>query len=119
MKTIRLTLVMALLSALVAFLLLATAPTSATVSGGILRFPTSAPTTLDPAVVGGYPSSGYGIAQQIFDGLVQLDANSTVLPAIASSWIASPDVRVFTFTLRNDVYFHNGRQVKAADFVYS
>ncbi|MBI5032325.1 MAG: ABC transporter substrate-binding protein [Chloroflexi bacterium] len=120
MRNIRLVLTSASISALIAVLLLTASPTSAVMNGGILRLPFGDPSTLDPAVVGGFTGYwGYELALQVFDGLVQLDANSNVLPAIASSWIASPDARVFTFTLRNDVYFHNGRQVTSADFVYS
>jgi ABC-type transport system substrate-binding protein len=86
-------------------------------SGGTLRVPLLAePTTLDPAVM--HPRTDYGIGLQIFEGLVQLDQSNNVIPGIASSW-SSPDGIVWTFHLRNDVYFHNGRQVKAGDFVFS
>lgn len=119
MKHIRLALVAALLSAFVAFLLLTVPTTSATVNGGTFRFPSTDPTsgTLDPALIG--YNDDVAVAQQIFEGLTQLDQNANVVPAIASAWSVSPDTKVFTFTLRNDVYFQNGRQVKAADFVYS
>ena len=86
-------------------------------SGGTLRFPiVENPATLDPAVMN--TPSEYAIALQIFEGLVQLDQNNNVIPGIASSW-SSPDAIVWTFNLRGNAYFHNGRQVTAADFVYS
>ncbi len=64
---------------------------------------------------------------QVFNGLVQLDQDLDVQPCIAHSWECSPDGKVYTFYLRNDVFFHNhacfpdgkGRAVKASDFVYS
>jgi peptide/nickel transport system substrate-binding protein/oligopeptide transport system substrate-binding protein len=75
------------------------------------------PRTLDPALI----SSTYEatVVQQVFDGLVQFDADLNVVPSIARSWKASPDGLVWTFELRPGVTFHNGREVTAADFVYS
>ena len=85
--------------------------------GGILRLPsTNVPTTLDPAVVD--TSISMGIDLQIFEGLTQLDTGLNVISAIATSW-NSTDAITWTFNLRNNVYFHNGRQVKSGDFVYS
>lgn len=64
---------------------------------------------------------------QIFNSLVQLDEQLNVVPAIAHSWEISADGLLYTFFLRNDVYFHDspvfesqrGRRVVAQDFVYS
>ncbi|HVO83426.1 MAG TPA: ABC transporter substrate-binding protein [Syntrophobacteria bacterium] len=75
------------------------------------------PRNLDPA----FSTDIYSVTiiQQIFDGLVQFDRNLYVVPALASSWTVSSDGLVYTFTLRRDVRFHNGRSVTASDFVYS
>jgi peptide/nickel transport system substrate-binding protein/oligopeptide transport system substrate-binding protein len=75
------------------------------------------PSTLDPAFV----TDAYGgaVIRQIFDGLVQFDAHLKPLPAIAEFWEASPDGRIWTFTLRRGVTFHHGREVTAHDVVYS
>ena len=59
------------------------------------------------------------MAQQVFDGLVQFDANLNVVPCIAKSWQASYDGLVWTFHLRQGVKFHHGREVSADDFVYT
>ena len=64
---------------------------------------------------------------QIFNGLVQLDDRLRIRPCLAKSWEINPDGTEYRFHLRNDVYFHSdpvfqsvkGRQVKAADFIYS
>ncbi len=75
------------------------------------------PVTLDPALL----SSTFEVmvVQQIFDGLVQFDANLNVVPSLAESWEASSDGLVWTFNLRKGVTFHNGREVVADDVVYS
>jgi len=75
------------------------------------------PLTLDPAFYTDIYSSSVGL--QIFDGLVQLEANLNVVPCIAKSWEASRDGLVWTFHLREGVKFHHGREVHADDFVYT
>lgn len=63
----------------------------------------------------------------LFEGLVTLDENLEVVPAIASSWEISEDGKEYTFYIRRDVYFHDnpcfaaseGRRVLASDFEYS
>jgi ABC-type transport system substrate-binding protein len=87
-------------------------------NGGVYRaaLPWS-PRNLDPA----FSTDIYSVTiiQQIFDGLVQFDQNLNVVPALASDWRVSSDGLVYTFTIRGDAKFHNGRQVTANDFVYS
>ena len=75
------------------------------------------PSTLDPAFV--TDIYGRGVVSQIFDGLVQFDADLKPLPALAEFWEASRDGRTWTFTLRRGVKFHHGREVTAHDVVYS
>jgi peptide/nickel transport system substrate-binding protein len=65
-------------------------------------------------------------SQQLFNGLIQLDTDLTVQPAIAKRWEISDDGLTYTFILRRDVYFHRNvcfadgrRRVVASDFVYS
>jgi ABC-type oligopeptide transport system substrate-binding subunit len=85
--------------------------------GGYRRELGSNPPTLDPA----YLTETYSraVASQIFDGLVQFDADLRPVPAIAEFWQASRDGRIWTFFLRRGVKFHHGREVTAHDFVYS
>jgi oligopeptide transport system substrate-binding protein len=75
------------------------------------------PLTLDPANLTDVYS--ISVAQQVFNGLVQFDANLNVVPCIAKSWEASRDGLVWTFHLRQGVKFHHGREVHANDFVYT
>ncbi|MFH0866783.1 MAG: ABC transporter substrate-binding protein, partial [Bacteroidota bacterium] len=64
---------------------------------------------------------------QLYNGLVQLDDKLEVLPCIAKSWEISGSGLLYTFHLRNNVFFHDhelfkngkGRQVTASDFKYS
>jgi len=75
------------------------------------------PWTLDPAIVGDANSHQYIV--QIFSGLVRLGDDLEVVPDIAQRWELSPDGTTYTFYLREDVFFHDGRQLTAEDFKYS
>jgi oligopeptide transport system substrate-binding protein len=70
------------------------------------------PHTLDPAVAGETTSHEY--IMQIFSGLVRLDDNLEPVGDIAERWDLS-----YTFYLKKDARFHDGREVKAEDFKYS
>jgi oligopeptide transport system substrate-binding protein len=87
------------------------------ISGDVLNLYGEDPYTLDPALAGDSVSINYIF--QIFSGLVTLDNNLEPVADIAESWEVSDDNLVYTFYLRDDVYFHNGTNVKAADFKYS
>lgn len=89
-------------------------------SGGValdLRLMAERPTTLDPAMVEDSASAEF--VDKIYSGLVGLDEDLNVVPEIAERWEVSADGTVYTFYLRPDVYFHNGRKATATDFKYS
>jgi len=90
---------------------------SAVGEGGALKLYGIDPITLDPAVSGEMTSHEY--IAQLFGGLVRLDDNLDPAPDIAERWQISKDGRTYTFYLRQDVRFHDGRGVKAGDFKYS
>lgn len=75
------------------------------------------PITLDPAVSGDALSHEYIL--QMFGGLVKLDESLVPVPDIAKKWEVNADGKTYTFYLRKDVEFHDGRQVTAEDFKYS
>lgn len=85
--------------------------------GGTLNLYGIDPLTLDPAVAGELTSHEYIV--QIYGGLLAFDDNLQSRPNIAQSWQLSGDGRTYTFSLRRDVKFHNGKGVTAADFKYS
>ena len=57
------------------------------------------------------------IIDLIFDPLVEIDEDRNLIPAIAKRWEISPDGRVRTFFIRDDVFFHNGRKLTSKDVV--
>jgi len=81
--------------------------------------------SLDPAFA--RTMANIWAVNQLFNGLVQMNQALKVVPCIAKSWEISEDGKLYTFYLRDDVFFQDdelfpggkGRRVVASDFVYS
>jgi ABC-type transport system substrate-binding protein len=87
-------------------------------SAQVLRYPLlTEPTTMDPARVEDGPT--IDVLMHLYDGLVQWNDKSQVVPNLAESWTVSPDGKVYSFKIRKGVKFTNGDPVTARDFVYS
>ena len=82
-------------------------------SGDTLVFGAAAdPTSLDGAVVS--DGESLRVITQIMEGLVTLKpGTTTVVPQLASKWKAASGGRVWTFTLRKGVTFHDGTPFNA------
>ncbi|WP_373500429.1 ABC transporter substrate-binding protein [Desulfococcus sp.] len=88
------------------------------VSGGKYNIPLSGePSSLDPAYI--TDIYAVNVANNLFDGLVEYDKDLNIVPAIADIWKIARDHKSYTFLLRKDIRFHNGRIVTADDFVFS
>lgn len=85
--------------------------------GATLNLPGGEPPTLDPALTQDATSASYIV--EIFSGLVTLNRDLEVVPDIAESWDLSDDGTTYTFHLRDDVKFHDGKPVTAHDLKYS
>lgn len=55
----------------------------------------------------------------IFEGLVKPDKDGNFKEAVAKSYEISEDASVYTFVLRDNVKFHNGKTVTVQDVIYS
>ena len=109
----------AIFYALVVILILLTSVISCCIpsNSNTLNLLSIEPITLDPAISS--ETTSHLFIGQLFGGLVKLDDDSKIKPDIAESWTISDDGRVYTFKLREDVTFHNGKEVTAQDFEYS
>lgn len=97
------------------------------VYGGLYAYAELQPlTTLDPAQL--IENVSQRAAHQIYELLIDLDPNDlSLVPELAESWEISDDGLLYTFTLRDSVFFHNdrcfpqgvGRKLTAADVKYS
>ena len=60
-----------------------------------------------------YPTSN--ALSLIYNGLTEADYDTNVVPALAHAWETSKDGLTWTWHIRKDVTFHNGRQMTGAD----
>ncbi|CDO06031.1 dipeptide-binding protein of ABC transporter [Mycolicibacterium cosmeticum] len=86
-------------------------------AGNLIAAIAGEPDQLDPQKTSAYFS--FEVLENVFDTLVEPDADLTMRPALAQSWETSPDQLVWTFRLRRGVTFHDGSPLTAADVVYS
>ena len=74
--------------------------------------------TLDPAI--GYDWQNWSMIKSLFDSLMDYVPGTTTLrPGLAESYDIAPDGKTYTFHLRPDVVFTNGRKMVAEDVKYS
>ncbi len=71
---------------------------------------------LDPRIMRN--TTGYRVANLLYDGLVELDSTLTPTPSLAQSW-ERPTATRWVFRLRDGVRFHDGSNVTADDVVYT
>jgi peptide/nickel transport system substrate-binding protein len=93
--------------------LLAASPSVAQTPPGVLVVGQIAePQSLDPHVV--TAANDFRILVNVFEGLVRFaDGTLEIEPALATDWTVSDDGLTYTFTLRDDVTFHDGTPFNA------
>lgn len=77
------------------------------------------PFVVDPAMAasGSAPETAF---MNLYDDLVYLGANNTLVPNAAQSWSVSQDGKTYTFVLRQGIKWHDGNgTMKAEDVVFS
>ncbi|MBQ3686986.1 MAG: hypothetical protein II932_04065, partial [Treponema sp.] len=63
-------------------------------------------------------ATSFELIGNMIDGLMQMADDGSVKKAVCREETVSSDGLKYTFTLRDDVYWSNGEQVTAHDFVY-
>jgi peptide/nickel transport system substrate-binding protein len=56
---------------------------------------------------------------QLKNNLVEIDAEGNAIPELAESWEPSADASQWTFKIRKNVEFHNGKTLTSEDVLYS
>lgn len=86
--------------------------------GGTLRLLFADPPTLDPHLAEDNRSGL--LVNEVFGGLVTIEPfRFSVAPDLAERWEISPDGTTYTFYLRPDARFHDGKAVTAQDVKWS
>ena len=73
--------------------------------------------SIDPGVA--EDVSGGEVIRDLFEGLMNQDAEGNLEPGVATGYTLSDDKLTYTFTLRPEAKWSNGEQVVAGDFVYA
>ncbi|MDZ5010439.1 peptide ABC transporter substrate-binding protein, partial [Clostridium perfringens] len=77
----------------------------------------SDPETIDPTL--NTATEAGTVIDNAFEGLMRLDENEKAIPGVAEKMDVSDDKLVYTFTLRKDAKWSDGKDVTAKDFEYS
>ena len=86
--------------------------------GGTLRLARlSDPTTLDPLRVS--MAEDFCLMPFLHQTLLDVADLTNVVPSTAREWSVSPDKKIYTIRLRPGVKFSNGRDVVAADYIFT
>ena len=67
--------------------------------------------SIDPATASG--ASALEVIGQVLDSLVVMDAAQKIYPGLATRWEVENNSKTYTFTLRDDVKFHDGTTLEA------
>lgn len=59
------------------------------------------------------------VAGNIYESLLRYDENLEPMPGLAKSWEVSDDGLTYTFTLQDDVKWHDGQPMTSADVVFT
>ena len=73
------------------------------------------PSALDPAAAG--DNFSVQVLQDLYEGLTTESPTGDVLPGVASSWTVDPTGKQYTFQIRANAHWSNGKPVRAQDFV--
>ena len=76
------------------------------------------PTGMDPTA-GAASAIAEIVLYNIFETLTKINSDSRTTPLLAESWTVSPDLKTWTFKLRQGVRFHNGEPFNAATVKFS
>ncbi len=82
-------------------------------SGGTISLATTSKLNLDPLMANDEETKA--ILSIIYEGLVRIDGQGMLQPALAESWQIDEDGKTYTINLRTDVKWHNGETFSAAD----
>ena len=76
------------------------------------------PPGLDPTA-GAASAIGEVVLYNVFETLMKVQSDGSTVPLLAADWAVTPDLKTWSFTLRQGVKFHNGEPLDAAAVKFS
>jgi peptide/nickel transport system substrate-binding protein len=83
--------------------------------GGTLVMVHTDPGVMNPILESAWPH----FPRMSFNGLIDYDPQGNIIPGLATSWQISPDNLTYTFQLRPDVKWHDGKPLTAEDVKFT
>ena len=59
------------------------------------------------------------VVSLVFSGLLKASPDGKLVPDLAASYTISPDGRTYTFTLRDNIFFHDGEPITTEDIEFT
>lgn len=88
------------------------------IEGGILREGIIGfPANINPIFA--TSNAEHDLAALVHSGLMRINGSGELVLGLAESYMVSEDGREYTFTLRNDVFFHDNVPITASDIVFT
>jgi peptide/nickel transport system substrate-binding protein len=99
--------------------------------------PTFEPTEPEPVTGGTYREALVGMVNRLnpildmnnqvdrdidsllYRGLIRFDSRGIAFPDLAESWAISEDATLYTFSLREDAYWHDGEPIQSDDVIFT
>ncbi len=78
---------------------------------------TQEPDTLNPLLA--QTAAAQEVDSAVFDGMLRVDGQNKLQPALAKSWSHSPDGQTWTFHLRSGVHWADGKTFTSADVAWT
>jgi peptide/nickel transport system substrate-binding protein len=92
-------------------------PASPAAEGGTLRVAMQPIVNIDPIAISS--DSEVLVANHVYDYLVDIDAQSKIVPRLATKWSTADGGLTYVFTLADGVKWHDGSDLSAADVVWT
>ena len=59
------------------------------------------------------------LAKMVYSGLVKIDNKQNLVPDLAEDWFVSDNQKIYTFTLKPNLFWHDGKALTADDIIFT
>ena len=88
-------------------------------SGGVLKLQWNQQKGIDTLIESPWTDAQCLLPYMLFDSLVAIESDGTIIGKLASDWTISEDALTYTFTIRDGVTWHDGEALTAEDVAWS
>ncbi len=91
--------------------------TEPTYGGSISEGVVGTPRFINPVLA--FTDADQDLVSLVYSGLMRKDTDGNLVPDLAKEYIISSDGLSYTFTLKDDIYFHDGKPVTVDDVIFT